>query len=210
MTRKITSGPIRDKERTKTILMNAVGSILKKKGFSALNVSQVATKAKVDRKLIYEYFGGFEGLVKEYLNSKDYWRASQERVSKVIELGKADYGKQIAYHLLEEQFDSLMADEEKRKIVTWGLLDNSEPLMELAREREIVGEELFSTMTDDFFRDKDKDLRAVTSILVSGIYYLTLHAKMNGTPICGVDINQEAGRLKIKKTLKQIIDWTYT
>ena len=72
MARKVTDGPVRNKERTKENLISALGEILKKDGFSGLNISRVAEKAKVDRRLIYDYFGSLEGLVEEYLNTNDY------------------------------------------------------------------------------------------------------------------------------------------
>ena len=76
MTRKPTSGPIRNKEWTKQKLLAAVGKILKNDGFTGLNVSKVALKAEVDRKLVYDYFGSMEGLVKEYLNNSDFYTAN--------------------------------------------------------------------------------------------------------------------------------------
>lgn len=72
MARKITDGPVRNKERTKGNLITALGQILKRDGFFGLSISRVSEESKVDRRLIYDYFGGLEGLVREYLNSKDY------------------------------------------------------------------------------------------------------------------------------------------
>lgn len=209
MTRKTTSGPIRDKERTKQKLLSTVGIILKKESFTGLTVTNVAKKANMNRKLIYEYFGGIENLVKAYLNSRDYWSVSLEQIDEVLEKSKNDFGKQTAYALLENQFDSLMHNEEMRRIINWGLSEDLQPLKELNRERERLGEELFSKITDNHFKDSDKNIRAVEGILIGGIYYLTLQAKMSGETMCGIDINTEGGEAEIKKTLQQIIDWAY-
>lgn len=209
MSRKITSGPIRNKERTKLKLLTSVGSILKKDGFTELNVSNVAKKANVHRKLIYDYFGGMENLVKEYLNSKDFFKVSLDQIDEIIEASKDDFGKKMSYTLLEHQFDSLMENEEMRKIINWGLSENLKPLVELNRERERLGEEFFSRITDDHFKDKDKNIRAIEGILVAGIYYLTLQAKMSGETMCGIDINTAEGKAEIKKALKQIVEWVY-
>lgn len=209
MSRKITSGPIRNKERTKLKLLTSVGSILKKDGFTGLNVSNVAKKANVHRKLIYDYFGGMENLVKEYLNSKDFFKVSLDQIDEIIEASKDDFGKKMSYTLLEHQFDSLMENEEMRKIINWGLSENLKPLVELNRERERLGEEFFSRITDDHFKDKDKNVRAIEGILVAGIYYLTLQAKMSGETMCGIDINTAEGKAEIKKALKQIVEWVY-
>jgi AcrR family transcriptional regulator len=76
MTRKITDGPFRNKERTRIKLLHSVGFILKKEGFVGLRVTNVAKKADVNRKLVYEYYGTLENLVNEYLNTRDYWKVS--------------------------------------------------------------------------------------------------------------------------------------
>jgi AcrR family transcriptional regulator len=209
MARKNASGPIRDKDRTKLKLLNAVGGILKKNGFSGLNVTNVAEKAGVNRKLIYAYFGTMENLVKEYLNSRDYWSVSLDHIEEIVEESKKDFGKHTAYALIEQQFDALMANEEMRRIINWGLSEDLKPLRELNKERERLGEELFTKVMDDHFKSKDKDLRAIEALLIGGIYYLTLQAKMSGETMCGIDINQTEGQESIKKTLKQIIDWAY-
>jgi len=209
MGRKITDGPLRNKERTRQKLIDSLGVILIENGFKGLNVMQVAAKANVDRKLVYKYFGGLEGLVKEYLFTKDYWRFSDEQTAAVIEQSKTDFGKKMAYQLLEDQLNALMANEEMRKIVTWGLSEDFEPLKELNREREEVGEKLFAAVYDDHFKDKDKNIRAIEAILISGIYYLSLYAQTNGT-FCGIDVKAEKGQDEIKKSLKQIIDWAYS
>jgi AcrR family transcriptional regulator len=210
MTRKITSGPIRDKERTKLKLLNSVGNILKKNGFTALNASRIAKKSNVDRKLIYEYFGGVENLVKEYLNGRDYWGAHMERSEEIIEKSKCDFGKQTTYHLLEEQLDALTTNEEMRKIISWGVSESSDALKELNQKREILGELFFKEITDGYFKDKDKNIRPVVALLIGGIYYISLIAHTNDGLICGIDIRKEESQQEIKKTLKQIIEWAYS
>jgi len=210
MIRKVTSGPIRDKERTKLKLLSAVGSILKKDGFTGLNVSNVAKKANVHRKLIYDYFGGMENLVKDYLNSKDYFKVSLDQIDEIMESSKTDFGRQMAYTLLENQFDALMENEEMRRIINWGLSEHLKPLVELNQERERLGELFFSQITDDHFKDKDKNFRAIEGILVGGIYYITLQAKMSGETMCGIDINTTEGKSEIKKAIKQIVEWAYS
>jgi AcrR family transcriptional regulator len=210
MTRKIASGPIRNKERTRIKLLRSVGSILKKEGFVGLSVTNVAKKADVNRKLVYEYYGTLENLVKEYLNTRDYWRVSLDHIDEIIEKGKKDFGRQAAFDLLDQQFDSLMNNEEMRKIITWGLSENISSLKDLNKEREFLAEQLFTRLIDGHFLGKDKNIRAIDAILVGGIYYLTLQAKMTGETMCGIDVNTQEGQIEIKKTLKQIIDWAYS
>jgi len=210
MARKVTDGPVRNKERTKANLITALGKILKKDGFSGLSVTSVADEAKLDRRLIYDYFGGLEGLVKAYLNGHDYWKITPDEVDHIIETSKADAGKSTAYAVLENQFDSLINNEEMRRIITWGLLEKLPALKELDLKRENMGDQILRAVADDHFKENDKNFRAIYALLMGGVYYLTLHAKMQENPFCGIDLQKPAGQEALKKALKQIIDFAYS
>ena len=209
MARKVTDGPVRNKERTKENLISALGEILKKDGFSGLNISRVAEKAKVDRRLIYDYFGSLEGLVKEYLNTNDYWKMSPEEVGDIVETSKADAGKTLAYNVLENQFDCLIKNEEMRRIITWGLSEKLPILKALDLKREDIGNQVLTEVFDKHFEGSDKNFRALYALLMGGVYYLTLHAKMQENPFCGIDLQQPSGQEEIKKALKQFIELAY-
>lgn len=209
MARKVTDGPVRNKERTKENLITALGEILKRDGFSGLSISRVAEEAKVDRRLIYDYFGGLEGLVKEYLNSNDYWNIRPEEISDIVEASKGDTGKALAYRVLENQFDSLINSEEMRRIITWGLSEKLPVLKELDLKREKIGDHLLREVFDGAFDHSDKNFRAMYALLMGGVYYLTLHAKMQENPFCGIDLQQPSGQEEIKKALKQFIELAY-
>lgn len=210
MARKVTDGPVRNKERTKANLVTALGKILKKDGFSGLSITRVADVAKVDRRLIYDYFGSLEGLVKEYLNSNDYWKINPEEIDDIVQASKEDAGKMLAYNVLENQFDSLINNEEMRRIITWGLSEKLPSLKELDLKREDIGDRVLSEVFDGHFKNSDKNFRALYAVLMGGVYYLTLHAKMQENSFCGIDLQQKSGQEEIKKALKQLIELAYT
>lgn len=210
MARKVTDGPVRNKQRTKANIIAALGKILKKNGFSGLSISRIAGQAKVDRRLIYDYFGSLEGLVKEYLDANDYWKINPENVGAIVEASRADSGKALAYNVLEDQFDSLIKNEEMRRIITWGLSEKLPSLKELDLKRENIGDQVLGEVFDGHFNNTDKNFRAMYAILMGGVYYLTLHAKMQENPFCGIDLQQPSGQEEIKKALKQFIELAYT
>ena len=209
MARKVTDGPIRNKERTKAKLINAVRKILKKDGFPGLNISKVAETAKVDRRMIYDYFGGLEPLVQAYLNERDYWKINPEEVQQLIHASKADGGRALAQQVLENQFDSLTDSEEMRQIITWGLSMKLPILKALDLKREQIGEQLFSELIDQHFKDSHQNFRAIYALLMGGVYYLTLHSGNLNNPFCGIDIQQPQGKEEIKKALQQLIEFAY-
>ena len=209
MPRKITEGPLRSKERTKSNLVEAVGKILKEEGFAGINTAKVANIAKVDRKLIYDYFGNLDGLVKYYLENHDYWNIRPDNMEDIMAKAQADHGKALAYSVMEHQLDSLMENEEMRHIITWGLNEKSPVLKALDLRRENAGDQVLKTIFDPHFKDSGKNFRAMYAILMAGVYYLTLHSKMQENPFCGIDLQKSSGRREIKKALKHLLDMIY-
>ncbi|TWR26749.1 TetR/AcrR family transcriptional regulator [Mucilaginibacter achroorhodeus] len=209
MERKAIDGPQRNKARTKANILKATGKILKEDGFSKLNVARIADEAKTDRKLIYNYFGNLDGLVKEYLESHDYWKIQTEDIGDVIQANLHDSGKTLATEVLVDQLSSLLGNEEMRQIITWGLSQRSSHLKELDLKRETVGNEILAAVIDDRFKDGPVNFRALYALLMGGVYYLTLHAKMLENTFCGIDIQKRSGQEVIKKTIIDVIDLIY-
>lgn len=71
-----------------------------------------------------------------------------------------------------------------------------------------MGREFFK-ITDKDFVGTDIDLRAVCSLQIAGIYYLILHAKVNGSTFCEIDINTQDGKEAIKTALAKVINLVY-
>lgn len=206
MPRKVVQGPIRDKEKTKQKLLNAVGKILKTKGYSGLMVSKIAAVAGFDKKLIYEYFGSTDKLIDEYIKSQDYWSRVDE---KEMNVDISDGGKEISKMALLNQFESLRKNKELQKIIVWELSESRPALKKIFEQREEIGENLFTNIMDPHFGDKSDEYRAITALLVAGIYHLNLYTAYNGTTFCGIDLKSEEGRKKIEKAIVDIIDFAY-
>ncbi|WP_404985815.1 TetR/AcrR family transcriptional regulator [Chryseobacterium sp. M5] len=205
MPRKVVQGPIRDKEKTKQKLLNAVGKILKTKGYSGLMVSKIAAVAGFDKKLIYEYFGSTDKLIDEYIRSQDYW--SKFELGEDVDL--SDGGREMSKLAILNQFENLKKNKELQKILVWEMSESRPILKKLLDQREEVGEELFKNITDPYFGDKAEEYRAITAILVAGIYHLNLYTGHNGVTFCGIEMKTEEGRKKIEKALVDIIDFAY-
>ncbi len=188
----------RNKEKSKERFLQAVGEILTTKGFSALKINYIAEVAGLDKKLIYNYFGGLDQLLDEYLLAKDFWsNVSSEMIPKEIKNG----GKAFIEAMLLMQYDQMSKDPELQKIILWRLSEYRKSLFTLLDQQEIAGEMLFSALTDPHFEENAFRYRAVAAILVSGIYYLNLHAAVNTGTFCGIDLNSEEGRKQIQEAI---------
>jgi len=195
----------RNKDKSKKQFLDAVGKILKTKGYAGLKVNDIAATAGLDKKLIYKYFGGVDQLIDEYIRSLDFWSNVSKEDMPVI----TDGGEAFAKQMLVEQFDYVGNNRELQKILLWGLSEKRKSLKRVYDEREAVGEGLFTGITDPYFGDKAERFRAVTALLVSGAYYLNLYPT-NAKTFCGIDVTTEEGRNEIKKALEMLVELVYT
>lgn len=205
MPRKVVQGPIRDKEKTKQKLLNAVGKILKTKGYSWLKVSKIAAVAGFDKKLIYEYFGSTDKLVDEYVKSQEYWTKFEKDENEEV----VDGGKELSKTAIISQFDSVKKNKELQKLLVWEMSESRPVLKKIMDQREEAGEEFFKNITDPHFGDQSEEYRAIVALLIAGSYHLNLHTGHNGSVFCGIDLKSEEGRQKIKNAIGDIIDYAY-
>ncbi len=206
MERKSAAGSIRNKERSKKKFLDAVGKILKSKGYAALKVNDIAAVAGVDKKMIYTYFGGMDGLMDEYIRSQDYW--SNVTADQILP-DRGDGGRFFAEQMLLQQYDYVHSNKELQKLLLWRLSESRKSLTKLTNMQEESGESLFKLVIDPYFGERSWDFRAIMAIMVSGLYYLNMYASVNGSIFCGIDLNTPEGREKIKKAVSFVVDQTY-
>lgn len=209
MERKSVAGSIRNKERSKKKFLDAVGKILRTKGYTALKVNSIAATAGVDKKMIYSYFGGIDGLIDEYIRSQDYWsKVTIEEIEK-IKPKLDDGGKSFMEEMLLSQFDYVYSNKEAQKLLLWRLSEPRKSLKKLTETQEENGEYIFKLLMDSHFKDNAEDVRSIMAIMVSGLYYLNMYAAINGSIFCGIDVNTPIGRDKIKKAISFMLHHTY-
>jgi AcrR family transcriptional regulator len=208
MAKKTYQGVTNDKERSKQKLVDAVGVIIRTKGYTGLNASNIAKQADLDRKLINLYFGNLDTLVETYVRGKDYWVDAAGNAGKLMDDNKGLDTREILESLLVNQLDYFFREEEMQKIVLWQISQRSKIMFEVAEEREKLGAAYFE-LADPMFENTGIDLRAVAGLLVGGIYYMVLHAKSNDSLFCQIDVNTPEGLDRIKDAISIILKDTY-
>jgi AcrR family transcriptional regulator len=209
MTRKIVDGKLRNKERTKKKILLAVGKLLRNKGYKSLGVNKIAETAGVDKKLIYLYFGSREKLIETYIKQTDYWLAVGDfPQQQFLEQYKTDFGEAMSIQLLQQQFEFIFQNKEMQKVLLWELSENETILRRIADNREALATQLFK-LSDLFFKNSKTDMRATTAILIAGLHYLVLHATVNGSTFCELDIAVENDRKRIADAIEQIVHLSY-
>lgn len=200
-----TREPKRDKLKSMEKLLHSVGAILQKDGYKALKAQRIATHARLDKKLIYNYFGSLGGLIDAYLKKNDFWKRT-ELLTERTPLTDLQADKVVA--ILKGQFMFLEHSPEMQHIILWELSEKNPLLQEILDERERFGEQLFS-LSDKYFKGSAVNFRAVNALLVSAIYYIILHSRYNNNTICGIDATSKKGRAQLFQSIEQIIYWCY-
>lgn len=208
MARKTYQGEKNDKSRTMTKLIQAVGAVLEKKGYTGLSIANIASTAGVDRKLISVYFGSVDNLIETYIKGKDYWVEATIAAEETLAKASGTSSRLFLENLLLEQIDQFTLNEEMQKVVLWQISEKSDIMSHVTQTREKMSA-LFFPYSDKELAGKDVDLRAVSSLLVAGIYYLVLHTKTTDNTFCEINLTTEEGINRIKDAVKFILKQTY-
>ena len=93
-------------------------------------------------------------------------------------------------------------------MIRWEISEKNEISRGISDARERLGEEMLG-LTDAYFMNSEVNFRALLALQIAGIYYFVLHAKVNGSTFCGIDINKESDMNELHRTLKQVVDRGY-
>lgn len=204
------SAHVKNKEQTMQRLIDAVGSIIGKSGYKGLGLNAVAREADVSKILVHRYFGGLDQLVEAYVLKNDYWIA---RTPEVVARtgGQTDPAAlcELVVSLLQGHFEYFNTHPEMRSIILWEISERTALLNSISHVRESMGNVLLEKAAP-LFENSQKNIKAVTALMVSGIYYMILHSKKNESEICGIDVNSAKGQKEILDTIKQIIEWAFS
>lgn len=203
------SNHVKNKEQTMQRLVDAVGAIIKNRGYKGLGLNAIAKEAGVSKILVHRYFGGVNELVEAYILQNDYWIAKNGEVATQTQsFYDKEALKNMVSDLLKGHFEYFNSHEEMRTIILWEITERTNLLNSICNLRETTGS-LLLEKAESLFVGSNKSLKGVTALMVSAIYYMVLHSKKNECTICGIDVNSIEGQKEILKTIDQIIDWTF-
>jgi AcrR family transcriptional regulator len=206
MARKnIYEGQIRNKERTKCKLIDAVGDIIRTKGYSGLGLNAIAKQAGCAPVIITNYFGSVDNLVETYIKGKDYWMSLAAIAADTVEKNPEDNGRTLTGVILDNLLDFFYSDSEMQNIVLWQFSQANPIMDDVCQIREQLGSLQFQH-TDVYLHDTNVDLRAIVALCIGGIYGLVLHSQHMKSTFCEIDLNTPDGMDRIKSGLASIVN----
>jgi len=192
---------IRDKKITSRRLINAVGSLLAKKGFVGVGVNAVAREAGVDKVLIYRYFGGLEGLIAAFAKEGDFWPSALELAGGDLQkFSQMPLDARLS-HFGSNFFQALKKRPVTQAIMAWEMIEPNGLTEELERIREEGIMEFFKM----FFTKEEInfDLQTVIMLLGAGISYLVIRSKHIDF-YGGLELNSDEGWKRMEKAFENI------
>ncbi len=180
-------------------LLDAVGAVLKKHGFSKLGINIVAEEAGVDKNVIYRNFTDFDSLLEEFVEKQDYWLRTMKELGKT----KIENHRELMKQMLIGQFKTIYSNKELQQVLIWELGDRDDITTSLAIKREVLSEGVinqYQSLLDDF----GIDFNSIAAIMIAGIYYLILHK--DKSTFCETDINQKSDKEKLLKSIEWLVD----
>jgi AcrR family transcriptional regulator len=177
----------KDRAATETAILEAARRVLAARGFAALTVSAVAEEAGIDRKLIYRYFGGLEGLAEQLGRDRAWLAGAQPMKSRAEALG--------AYT------EALRADPALQQMLAWELVETSPVLRELDAARSKAMRKLFSGLNDG--ARADADAAAENAVALAAVHYLSLRERTLGG-FAGLKLDREGWR-RVEAVLAKLV-----
>lgn len=191
----------RDKEETKARILAAVGKLLAASGFRQLGINAIAREARVDKVLIYRYFGSLPELLQVFAREGNYWISTEELT--INGIATNSWNDEIVRMLLQ-----LLQDLQQRpitqEILLWELLEGNELTEELAKVREQTAIACLDYLTQNHALPSERDIPAISAVLIAGIVYLTLRSRIHPS-FLGIDLTSPTGWERIEAAIKFMV-----
>ena len=166
----------RDRQATEKKLLRAVGRILAEKGFRNFGINAVARQARVDKVLIYRYFGGMPELLRAYAKAGTYWPTVEEVAGDDPEKLREMPVSEALATLLVNFARAIRKRPVTLEILAWETIERNEMAKVLEKVRRDFTKNLYRGFVDG--RDRGGgETAAIVTLLAASINYLAVRSR---------------------------------
>ncbi len=186
-------------------LIETVGEIVATEGFDQLRINKIASKAGVNKMLIYRYFGGLDGLVDAYLKQTKLVVSAPPIDIERLRTAPLHEVFQACNDYLVTEFRLLRNDITAQEFLKADLLNvvgNSNPT---ASEKEGQVRKMIDELSKII---GTKHGHAFAALIISGLTLLTLSAQQQKV-VFGIDLQTDEGWAEIETTLGNLFRGAY-
>lgn len=191
---------LRSRTATEALIVEAGERILLRDGFPGLNVQTLAAEAGCDRKLVYRYFDGVDGVV-ERIAARAH--ASLVRSLDAVPAGGSDSLRAFARESLSAWLGALRASPLSLRLMAWALVEASPLLNRIESERSAVLQAWMRERRPRLRIPPEGDAVAINAVLLAAVQQLALSASTR--PGVGGVALDEAGWARIQAALDALL-----
>jgi AcrR family transcriptional regulator len=166
---------------TEQRLIEAVGTLIAREGFSALGVNAIAREAGVSKVLIYRYFDGMPGLLRVFSGSDSFWPSVDEVLGTAGSEHdlRAEPPERLWSQGLVRYGRALRARHVAREVLAWEQVEKNELTETLRVRREAWFDELLAELPNGAGQ-ADPEVVAGVLFLATAIHYLVARSRLHG------------------------------
>ncbi|MEO1652929.1 MAG: TetR/AcrR family transcriptional regulator [Bacteroidota bacterium] len=191
---------VRNKQKTQQKLLDALGKIIRRDGFRGLGINQIAREARVDKVLIYRYFGNLEGLLQAYAEQQQ-WLIPETETSPTLD------DKDWAINSQIDLFREVQVNEHLQEVMRWSLIENNKLTETLHQERDSLIQAVISRVQANE-QAPHLDTEAMAALINGGINFLALQSGKN-PHYANINLQSEEGRQRIEQAITQLFEMLY-
>lgn len=193
--------PPRNRAATEARILAAATAVLAEQGFRGFGVNAVARAAKVDKQLIYRYFGDLDGLLDRLGADLGLWIGQTETALSGGEA--ASYGG-AALRLLRAYLAALRANAPARALLAWELVEPTPAMLRLGAARSRAVAMWFASQRPRIGPPPPGvDAPALNALLLAGLHHLVLRESAAGE-FAGLDLRDPSSWARLDAALAQI------
>lgn len=193
----------RDREETKTKILQAVGQVLATSGFQGLGINAIARVAGVDKVLIYRYFEDLPTLLKTFAQSGEYVGSLDRFLAQLGDDQLSDWRSAMVMFVMTYA-QLLHHNPLSQEIFRWELTEKNELTESLAVSREELIQAGLAWVRQKYPETIERDLESISAILLSSVTYLVLRSRTRKT-FLDIDFATSAGAAQIQATMRQFL-----
>lgn len=163
----------RDRAATEAAIVSAAERLLLRDGWTSLNVNTLAAEAGIDRKLVYRYFDGVDGVVERLAGRLDLWLG--ETLAAQPPIAATTY-RDFAREMLTGYLSALRANPLILRLLAWELAEDTPLLRRMEAQRSAVLQRWTASRRPDLPIPQDVDVVALNAVFLAAIQHLALGA----------------------------------
>ena len=175
-------------------IIKAAESLIKKKGFASMLVTELIKKARIEPLVFYNRYDNLSEFYDEFVKRYDYW------FKDVLTEIEFPIDSKLGYiNILKNLQEELQEKSVMLELLRWEIAEGNETTVRTAMLREMHTLPLVNIYETKF---KDTDISAISALIIGGIYYLNLHR--DRSKFAEIDLNTEVGCKRIEKALEDL------